>query len=76
MFGFPWCMFYDSVRVSLNHHIIIIGFLINMQVLGHHPSIVGPLPGNWLVARITDLTQFVDTAMFVLELRFLWDCLS
>ena len=33
--------------------IIIIGFLINVQVQGHHPH---PFPGNWLAARIADLT--------------------
>ena len=33
-----------------SYHIIII-FLINAQVQGHHP-----LPGNWLAAHLADLT--------------------
>ena len=39
-----------SQKFHPSHHIII-GFLINLQVQGHHPH-----PGNWLAARIADLT--------------------
>ena len=34
----------------------IIGFFINVQVQGHHPHQWAPFPGNWLAARIADLT--------------------
>ena len=43
---------------------------------GASSTSVGPLLGNLLAARIADLTQFVDTAMFVLEQRLFWDHLS
>ena len=44
------------MRVSFDRCFKLIGFLINMQVQGHHPHQLAPLPGNWLAARIAYLT--------------------
>ena len=35
-----------------------------------------PLTEIWFLPASSNVTTFVDTAMFVLELRFFWDCLS
>ena len=45
--------------------IIIIRFLINVQLQGHQciRATMGPLPGNWLAARIADLTP--DLQLFL-----------
>ena len=41
---------------TIEYIIIIIGFLINVQAHGASSTSVGPFPGNWLAARIADLT--------------------
>ena len=46
---------FDGFAYIINHHIIM-GFLINVQVQGASSTSVGPFPGNWLAARIADLT--------------------
>ena len=44
------------VKLPADNHHIIIRLLINVQVQGHHPHQCAPFPGNWLAARIADLT--------------------
>ena len=48
--------------VSMILIIIIIGFLINMQVQGHHPHQWAPFQVNWLAACIADLTSDLQNA--------------
>ena len=53
----PWSLnIYNGPSWFNCHYHIFIRFLINMQMQGHHPHQWPPLPGNWLAARIADLS--------------------